>query len=68
MKPLVFFFIVFTFAELIFSGCYYFLVRKINTTIFIGAALYLACMITAYVGWRKITYIENRKALIDSLP
>jgi predicted neutral ceramidase superfamily lipid hydrolase len=68
MKPFMFFFIVFSLAELMFSGCYYFLVGKIDKTILLGAAIYIACMITAYIGWRTNSYLEKRKALIDSLP
>ncbi|RYZ26654.1 MAG: hypothetical protein EOO10_14965 [Chitinophagaceae bacterium] len=68
MKPFVFFFVALTLAEIFFSTCYYFLVGRITTVIIISGLIYLACIVTVFIGWQAIMYSEKRKALIDSLP
>ena len=68
MKSFVFFLIVFTLAEIIFSYCYYTLAGEINSILIIGAIIYVFAVVVAYVGIRSIIYKEKRNALIDSLP
>jgi hypothetical protein len=66
VRSFIFFFIVFTLAEIFFSTCYYLLVEKIDAILILGAVLYIGCMITAYMACRVTQYHQKRKALLDS--
>jgi len=68
MRHFIFFFILFTIAEIVFSLTYYLIAEKVDRVILLGAGVYAAGMVTGYIAYRVFRYRAKRKALIDSLP
>lgn len=67
MKVYVLFFIAFTLLQLLFTGCYYFLVGKVNVVMATGTAIYALGMLRAYVAYQDEKYRQKKKELLDNL-
>lgn len=68
VKDHLYFFVVFTLLEISFTALYYLLVKTVDRTIVIGAALYAGAMMAGYVSYRNVLYRKQRKDLLDALP
>jgi cation transporter-like permease len=68
MKDHLHFFIIFTLLEIAFSVLYYLVVKTVNTTLLIGAALYLCSMVAGYFCYRDASWKARKKQLLDALP
>ena len=68
MKDRLHLFVIFTLLEISFSALYYLLVQRIDSTLFIGVALYTGAMLANFFSYRTALYQKRRKEMIDALP
>ena len=68
MKDYIHFFVVFTLLEIVLTGLYYSVVKRIDATIVIGAGLYTCAMIAGYFSYRVALYKKQKQELLDALP
>ena len=68
VKPPVFFFVVITAAEIVFTLTYFLLTGEIDKIILIGLLIYAAAMVAGFISYRVGKYRRRKKELLDSLP
>ncbi len=68
MKVYILFFITYTILELVFTGFYFILVKKVDMTIIMGTAIYLFGMVKGYTAYQYARYQQKKRELLQSLP
>lgn len=67
MKEYIYFFVLFTFLEVIFSTLYFLLVKTVDMRMLIGAGIYTLGMLSGYACYKEERYRQQRQALLDAL-
>ena len=68
MKMYIWFFILITIAQTIFSVTWFLFTRKMDRVIILSSVIYAAVMIVGYIAYEVVKYRRRSKKLIDDLP
>lgn len=68
VKIYFYLFCILTMAEILFTLSYYFITKKTDNIILLGAIIYAGSMIIAFITYKVEKYMMKRKELMDALP
>jgi hypothetical protein len=68
MKLYLWFFIILTLAEMVFTLSWFLFIKKLDRIILTGLIIYSAAMIIGYITYQIDKYRKHKKELMDALP
>lgn len=68
MKIYKWFFIILTFAQLVFTLTWFFFSKKLDRVILLSSIIYAAVVFVGYIAFEVEKYHKRKKELIDDLP